>query len=209
MKNLWSILATFLFISSLAIAGEEALYAPVPPADSAFVRIVNITDDPDLIVKLDGVVLNGIKEIPVSDFVIIKQGQRNLNYADHSEELDIKAGKYYTIAILINNKVHLMDDALIENPSKAVLYFYNLSDLNSASLFAPSYKATIFENIATNTSISREINAVDFDLIVKSSSEEIKTLKDISLKRQIGTSIFLIGKKDAYQIFVVENKIKK
>jgi alginate O-acetyltransferase complex protein AlgF len=206
LKTMLAALAAFLIPVS-AMAGEEALYAPVPPADSAFVRTVNLTGDATASIQLDGSSLPAGAQPLVSDYAVIKQGDHSLSAGAQKSPVTIEAKQYYTIVVAADGKTNVLKDALIEDPSKAMLYFYNLSDKSSVSLFAPSHKATVFENIAVGASTSRAINAVAIGLVVKAGDSEIGTTGDVDLKRQVGTSVFLTGKDGDYQVFSVQNKV--
>lgn len=205
MKLILAFLA-LLVIPFSAQAGEEDLYAPVPPADSAFVRTVNLTGDDKAAIQLGGASFPASAQALVSDYIVIKQGEHSLTVGEKSQAVTIEAKQYYTVAVAKDGTANVLKDGLIEDPSKAMLYFYNLSDAASASLFAPSHKASIFENIAAGTSTSRTINPVTIDVDVKAGDAVVGTQK-AELKRQAGTSVFLVGEKDAYTAFTVQNKV--
>ncbi|MCC6597509.1 MAG: alginate O-acetyltransferase AlgF [Alphaproteobacteria bacterium] len=205
MKNLYLALVFLLFPLSVS-ANEEALYAPVPPAESAFVRAVNVSADENLSLKIDDAGFTPSEKAFVSDYAVVTQGSHNVTFGKNQKSVSLEAQKHYTLAAMADGTLKVMKDAEIENPAKAMVYFYNLSDAKAATLEAPSHKATIFENIAAGESASREINAVNFSLSVKVDGKEVGTLGGVDLKREQGTSIFLTGKGD-YAIAVVTNKI--
>lgn len=210
MKTLFAFfLALFMIPLAALAAGEEELYAPVPPADSAFVRAVNLTGDAGLAVQLGGLPFPAGMIDSVSDYAVIKQGEHKLSYGDKSQAVTIEAGNYYTLVVAKEGDAKVLEDALIENPAKAVIYFYNLSDAAAASLLAPSHNATIFEGIASGASTSREINAATLDLAVKADGADIAGLEQIKLQRQAGVSIFLTGAKNDYKAFAVFNKVSQ
>ncbi len=206
MKTLLSALA-LLCVPFSAMAGEEDLYAPVPPADSAFVRTVNLTADDGLAIQLDGAAFPAGDVASVSNYAVIKQGAKTLTAGDRTQPLTIEAKQYYTIAVPKTGEAKLLKDAPIENPAKAMIYFYNLSDAADAALDAPSHKATIFEKVAAGTNASRDINATTIDLAVKADGAEVTKLEKIELVRQAGVSIFLTGEKGLYKAFSIMNKV--
>lgn len=196
-----------LSLSVPAYASEEALYAPVPPSDSAFVRTVQVTNEGQGKIQIDGIVPPKSIQDQVSDFIVIKQGSHVVEAGDKKENVQIEAQQYYTIAILGQGEVKVIKDKVIEDPTKASLYFYNFSDANSASLVSPTHKATIFKDISAGGSDSREINAVALGLEVKAGDVSAGMLESVDLKRQQGTSIFLTGKAGSYHVFSVQNKV--
>lgn len=206
MKYIIAFLALLFIPFSAFAAGEESLYAPVPPADSAFVRAVNLSDS-KAAVLLDGVSFPSGENSQVSNYAVIKQGDRSLSAGDKKESVKVEAKQYYTIAVMQDGTFKVMKDALIEDPSKAMLYFYNLSDAATASLSVPSHKATVFEKVAAADSASRAINAVSVDLAVKAGDSDVKTLEKVELTRQSGSSVFLTGTSGKYTAFFVKNKV--
>ncbi len=193
MKKIITAIVIALLSPSIAIANEDALYAPAPPADSAFVRTINATADTSIAIQLNGVSLAQNEEhINISDYAVFKQGNYDLTYGDKNEKIALEAGQYYSIAVKKDQSYVVIKEDLIENPSKAMLYFCNFSDA-PASIKSPEYNATIFENIATSECTSREVNAVTFDLALEANDKIVKDLPGIALKRQTGTSIILIG----------------
>ena len=207
MKFMLTFLAALLIPFSAFAAGEEALYAPVPPADSAFVRAVNLTDVAKTAIQIDGSSFAVGDNAQVSNYAVIKQGDHSLSVGDKKQPITIEAKQYYTIVVAKDGAAKVMKDGLIEDPSKAMLYFYNLSDSSAGALSVPSHKATVFEKIAAGESASRAINAVSVDLTVKAGEADVATLEKVELKRQAGTSVFLTGTAGKYTAFSVQNKV--
>lgn len=198
-------MTTLLLMPSLAFADEDGLYAPAPPADSAFVRTINATSKTDEVIQINGNALNTENGSSiVSDYVILKEGSHKLSFSDLTKEVTLNAGKYYTLAVTADNNVKIFEDALIEDPTKATVYFCNFTK-TPASLKSEEFQATLFENIETLTCDSREINAVDFDLNVFNADGEIKNFPEVSLKRQIGTSIIVTDN----ETYLFDNKVSQ
>jgi hypothetical protein len=209
MKTLALIILTMVLAPFAAHAGEEELYAPVPPADSSFIRVVNLTDTPDAQTKIDDATIPPGMENAVSEYVVIKAGERSFHFNDKKEPVSIEAGQYYTIAVSGDGSVKVFKDALIKDPAKAVIYFYNLSDAADATLTAPSHNTAIFEKVAANDSKSREINAVTFGLKATAKGKDAGTVDEVELKRGRGTSLFLTGPEGNYKFFSVQNTVKQ
>jgi hypothetical protein len=122
MKTILAALAVFL-VPVAATAGEEALYAPVPPADSAFVRTVNLMGDAAAAIQLDGAALPAGAQPLVSDYAVIKQGDHSLSVGGQKSPVAIEAKQYYTIAVSEDGKINVLKDALIEDPSQSHAVF--------------------------------------------------------------------------------------
>lgn len=209
--KLMKIIALFLVITPFyAQANEDALYAPAPPADSAFVRTINASSDTESTVAVDGRTFEPSEDARISNYSILKNGEYEVTHLDQQDTINVKAGHYYSVVITSDNAVKLIEDDLIEDPSKAKVYFYNLSG-TQAALTAPSHKATIFENVASLSSEARDINAVTFDVAIEIDNQAVKTFPGLSLKRQIGTSIILFDSQsdDSYEAIVIENTVQQ
>lgn len=199
------ILLGLIFIPTVSFADEDSLYAPAPPADSAFVRTINATGNIDTLIKINQTsLMTENKSEVISDYNILKEGKHKINFGEMNDEIELDAGKYYSIAITPNNEVKIYEDALIENPTKAVVYFCNFSKI-PASLISKEFEATLFENVESLSCESREINAVDFDLNVSNDDGEIKNFPKVSLKRQMGTSVIIMDG----ETYLIENKVSQ
>lgn len=207
MKAQIFILTLLIFIPALAMADEKELYKPLPPADSAFVRFVNLTDTKADAAKIGDVTIAPGEKTPVSDYSVVKKGKRTFYLGEKTSPVSVEAGQYYTVVVPADGSITVIQDALIENPAKAVIYFYNLSDSEEGTLVAPTHKTNIFEKVGSMKSESREINAVTFNLQAKAGKDDAGTIEGVNLKRQEGTSVFLTGKKGSYKSFSVQNAV--
>ncbi len=202
-------LLAFLFIIPATVqADEAALYAPAPPADAAFVRVINVTDSQELNISIGAVTPPFTDEKRVSDYAVVKQGEHTVTLDGSTESLTLEASNYYSVAVTSDKELVLIKDIFVEDPTKAALYFYNFTSA-PASLVSPSYGATLFEKVESNTGTSRDINAVSFDLAIKDESDEtLATLDKVELKRRQGTSIIILENADAEAVVItLTNKV--
>ncbi len=212
---------SILFISSWSStsnASDKELYDPAPPADAAFVRIIDTTANTAK-PAYKSAIINGktfeIKEteITISPYQIVLAGEHSINAGNSiADKISIEAGKYYTIAINGNpqgQKTKVFDDMLMENPAKCYLYFYNLSSAPTASLFSPKHKANIVADVVSNDSGARAVNALTLDLSVLSSDKTVETFASTELVRKTGITIVLSGSDDNYKAILTKNDVKK
>src|SRR5216117_1311475 len=87
-----------LALSALAFAtpvlGQQRglLYDPQPPANSAYVRVINATPDGPVDVSVDGRVrIQGLASGAASDYLVLRAGKRNLDVG--------LAGKSATVSV--------------------------------------------------------------------------------------------------------------
>lgn len=199
-----------LLMPSLAIAADEGLYEPTPPANSAFVRVIqadmatkNVTPE------LGGKSFGKLNYPAVSSYQVIPAGEHEFKSGSAKTSFAVDAGRYYSIALTSGAAPSLLEDALIGNPAKARLYFYNLADAKEATLFAPKQKAAILSKQAKGTSASREINALTLPLHVLVEEKIAAQLPQVQLKRRAGTSVVLFGKKGAYKALSMESSVAR
>lgn len=210
MKLLLTLFSALLLSVTSAHANDDELYDPAPPADSAFVRVVNAATS---IVKAPSMVGSynyGDIEYPkISDYNIVKQGEYVVTIGDISQKITIEAGAYYTLALTNDLKLVQIKDELLENPAKARVYFYNFSDSPNGALVAVDHNKAIFENIASGAGESREINALKLNVQTKAGDTLIGDYKDVQLKRRVGTSFLISGKAGDYKSIMLENEVKR
>jgi alginate O-acetyltransferase complex protein AlgF len=207
-KQFFAFLAALLMSTTGALAAnDQELYDPKPPADAAFVRFVNIAAK-ETEVSGGGLSAKKVAPATASNFFIVKQGKQTFSYSSKSNETMIEAGKYYTVA-LGEDKVMVVEDAILSNPAKSMLYFYNFSANEALTLFAPKQKTAIFSDIKTGTGTSREINPLALELSVKQGEKDLTTVPALTLKRRMGHSIFVIGDAANPKVIVVENAVSR
>jgi hypothetical protein len=208
MKLIYRVFCVFLFIASSAqAANDQELYDPKPPADAAFVRFVNL-EASTLTISGGGVAEKPVATHSASDFFVVKQGKQTFSYGSKSTDLDIEAGKYYTIAFA-DAKVTVVKDGVLSNPAKSMLYFYNFSGKEGLSLFAPKQKVAIFKDVKTDAGTSREINPLALELSVMQDGKDLAMLAPITLQRRTGYSIIVFADTTTVKAVVVENMVGK
>ena len=136
---------------------------------------------------------------------MVKNGDYSLSYGDVSQSVSVDAGKYYTL-MLRPASTTIQEDELLENPSKAKLYLYNLTDQPTA-LTAPEHNTDIFDAVPAGESAARDINAVTLTLAATIAGETVETWKNVALKRRQGNSIVVFGTPGAYQATLDKNEV--
>lgn len=208
MKRFISALFLFaLSISHVYAATDQELYDPKPPADAAFVRFINL-EKTALDVSGGGIAQKKVAPSSSSDFFVVTQGKQNFAYGSKSTDIEIEAGKYYTIA-LSDAKTTVVKDGILSSPAKSMLYFYNFSTEEDLSLFAPKQNVEIFKAVNTDAGTSREINPLELELSVRQNGKDIAMLAPITLKRRTGYSIIAFPAEEGIKAVVVENSVGK
>ena len=200
---------SLLLLSAPVLADDAQLYDPAPPADAAFVRVLNANPSGEISATMGDANFGKVAYPGLSPYMVVKQGDQALKAGSASETVKVEAGKYYTMALGADGKVATLSDAIIEQPSKAYVYFYNFSDAAKASLRAVKQNVDIVADVPIAQAKHREMNALTVDMAVTVDGTTIQDFPAVSLKRRSGVSFLLAGTGDAKKAVKIENKIQR
>jgi len=167
-------------IATLARADANGLlYDPQPPANSAYVRIVNVAPGSAIDVSVDGRArLRGIAPGEASDYLVLPAGRRVLAIAPAGQaailkvDLDVAAGRAMTVAVnkvAADAKPWIFEDKANTNKLKAVVAVYYLADKGAPLDVATADGATkVFSGVAPGTSTGRAVNPINVELVATS-----------------------------------------
>lgn len=172
------------------------LYAPRPPAGSAFVRVVNPSADT---VKVQ--VSNGSEQAigpaqPASNYTVVTRDQSftvSLN-GKPMGQLKVAPDSFNTL-VQHNGEFQILDDSNgNEDALKAELRFYNLaSDCPKGSLNVADGGPVLFADVAPNATVARGINPVSASLSAGCGNATSEKLPLPALKPGDYYSLFLTG----------------
>ena len=171
-KHLFSL---SLLATATAFAQDTGLYAPAPPANSAFVRVLNVPA-----ATLGSSAVTADKA--ASPYVIIPQGTFNAKVGAVSGPLKVEAGKFYSV-VSSGGKLALLTDQAADNRAKALLTVYNLSKAPSLDLKTADGKTTVVKDVKPGSSGSRAVNGITVDLAAFAGTKSLGTVKGVKLER--------------------------
>ena len=97
------ILISLLALTMFSFAQDEGLYPDPPPADAAFVRVVNafnaVQDDEALSVKVADRDYAELAFGEASDYYVVLQGEHKIVTGESSTTAEILAGRFYTVVL--------------------------------------------------------------------------------------------------------------
>ena len=102
MKTTTTLLAAALLaalVPAQARAGDEGVYGPVAPPNSAFVRVFNATAQPELQARIADKTMDEIPAYGASEFVFLPPGKYTLTVGAASQPVTLQANKFYTAAL--------------------------------------------------------------------------------------------------------------
>jgi len=173
------ILAALAILATATVARADAaglLYDPQPPANSAYVRVINAAPGSAIDVSVDGRPrLRAIESGNASDYMVLPAGKRALAVGAAGKapsvklDLDIASGRAMTIAIgklASDAKPWIFEDKANTNKLKAVVAVYYLADKGAPIDLATADGATkVFTGVAPGTSTGRAVNPIKVDLV--------------------------------------------
>nr|WP_184134117.1 alginate O-acetyltransferase AlgF [Deinococcus humi] len=162
-------------MGSIASA-QENLYDPAPPANSAFVRVLNAPT-----ATLGGKAVTAEKGA-ASPYVVIPQGEFAAKLGTITSKLKVEAGNFYSV-VANGNKLVLLTDQAAENRAKALLTIYNLSKTASVDLKTADGKTAVVSSVKSGESGSRAVNGITVDLSAFDGTKALGTLKGVKLER--------------------------
>lgn len=194
--------ALLLAVAAPAFAQDDGLYGAAVDPNSAFVRVLS----PGVAVAMvAGTNLDEISD-GLSSYVTVPPGDVQVAAGDASGSLTASPGSYYTYTWTPAGDAVALLDQPATDPSKATVYFYNLSDKANVDLFVPSAKVKAIEGIASGASKSVALKApLTLDFEVQADGQSIATVAGLALQRRGGVSIVLSGSDGNYTASAVQN----
>lgn len=163
----WLVLSTlFLGYSFQANANDEALYGPVAPPGSTFVRIVNLTSKAIQEAKVGNEIFRGIGSFSGTGYKFLPAGNPALQIQTFTQSFPMSSGHYYSVVMTGEGNTQILEDAGKPDARKATISLYNLSTSDSLSLKTADGKIAIINNVAKAGRGDRAINPVKLELAV-------------------------------------------
>jgi len=182
---------TLLLLTGLSFAGaQETLYAPAPPAGSAFVRVVTVDVGRD--VTLDGRPFTPAAKAPaVSAYRVVPQGAHALRAGSSTLTLNVQGGAYQTV-VLRGGHLTALEAEAPAGLTRARLTLYNLSDA-PATLSTADGRTALLGDVAPGAQRSLSVNAVSAALGVFGNGKAVATFPAEALHAGASYSAFVFG----------------
>ncbi|RJG09703.1 alginate O-acetyltransferase [Pseudomonas cavernicola] len=177
-----------------AQADEAALYGPVAPDGSTFIRGYN-AGSATFDLSLGSVQLRAIAPRASSDFKFLPAGSYTAKSGGQSLPVQLKVNKYYTMVQLPGGALSLVDEPVFRNRQKAMLRLQNLSD-SSLTLKTADGKTEVIKPVSANSRGEREINPVKVRLALFAGDRKISDLDPLVLERGEIVCLYVTGTAD-------------
>ncbi|HEB49245.1 MAG TPA: alginate O-acetyltransferase [Desulfobulbus sp.] len=200
----FSVALVLLVRPGVSRAGEEALYAPRAPAGSAFIRLFNATPAAGAGGRLQTVQLRADSAYGASPYAFLPPGPGTLQAGGHALAVDLAANRSYT-AVLLPDRLVLVDDPELPGRRKALLVLYNLTGSAHVSLRTRKKHRVVVGETASMSCSLRAVNPVRVELDVLDGDALFARAPLVSLERGRMFSLFVCGDRSAPVVVWVEN----
>ncbi|PTU74226.1 alginate O-acetyltransferase AlgF [Pseudomonas mangrovi] len=179
-----SLLVSFGLLAGASHAREDAgaeLYDAAAPADSAFVRVLNLSDG-RVRAMLGG--KNQAQQIAAGQlggYRFTVPGKVHLDVEGQSTSVDLAANTANTF-VYDGSSLRLLQDAFINEPKKAQVGFYNLSG-QTLSLKTADGKHAIVDSVAAGQNGSRMVNELKIAFAAYQGEQKIADFPEVFLKK--------------------------
>ncbi|MGV1871796.1 alginate O-acetyltransferase AlgF [Agrobacterium rosae] len=190
------------FAVTHGFAQDAGLYGKAADPKASFVRVVSLDQQSATI---------GGKPVPptqgVSPYVNVNAGSVEISSGGQSTVMTVEPGKYYTMTMGLKGE-RVFSDVVKNDPAKAQLYLYNLSDLVSVDLFVPAAKAVALKGVAAGESRDVALKApLSLAFEIQKDGSAVATTETIDLKRKTAYSIVITGANGRYSAVALENNL--
>lgn len=197
------LMAALLLPAAFVHADDAALYGPVAPPGSAFVRMVNASDAAGVDARVGNESLSGLAPWEVSEFVFVPAGPHTLDIGARKLPAVLQAGHYYT-AVARAAGVTLFDNARYSNRTRALIVLYNLTP-QAVSLRTADGRAVVVADVAAQQFGLREVNPARVTLAVFAGDTQLAVAPPLGFVRGKAHSLFVVGSPGAPRLIWATN----
>ena len=199
------------------------LYDPQPPADSAYVRVLLVSQEGPVDVAVDGRVrIRKLNPGDASDYMVIPNGQHTIalhlagkSKAHTSTTLEVVRGRAISVAFTTlkpDTAPLIFEDKANSNKLKAALTVYHLdSGSGNFDVFTGDKSTKVFSNLAFGTSSSKQVNPISIELLavpVDSKSSDLRA--DLAMSPGGAYSLLLLPTQASKsKARIIQNQIER
>ncbi len=177
-----------VWVLGWAAAQDEGLYAPAPPADAAFVRILN-TNQGETTPTLGDTSFQALAYGKVSPYRVVLQGNADLSAGNVTDTLTLQAGRFYTV--IIGDSATLIEDPTLDNRAQTLLLLYNTS-AKPVNLKTADGSTAVIPDVAPGEVGSIPVNPISVAFGAFRGSAALTTFAEVQLERSAAYSTFVL-----------------
>lgn len=186
-------LAAGLGLLSLPVwaGGDAALYGPVAPKGSSFVRIYNASNQ-EVSATVGATAINEVAPLASSDFSFMPGGDYSAKVGSQALPLKLAADHYYTLVNNASGQPQLIEEPPFKNKQKSLVRVQNLSD-KALTLKTADGKTDVVQAVAAKGRGEREINPVKVSFALYDGTTKVSDLKPVALERGEAAVLYVTG----------------
>ncbi|WP_339528839.1 alginate O-acetyltransferase AlgF [Pseudomonas mucidolens] len=187
-----ALVAGMSVVSMSAFAGgDAALYGPVAPKGSSFVRLFNASNQ-EVSATVGNTALNDVAPLGSSDFSFLPGGDYSAKVGSQAVTVKLAADHYYTLVNSGSAQPQLIEEPPFKNKQKSLVRVQNLSD-KALTLKTADGKTEVVKVVAAKGRGEREINPVKVSLALFDGDKKVGDLKPVALERGEAAVLYVTG----------------
>ena len=171
--------------------GDAALYGPVAPKGSSFVRIFNASPQ-QVSATVGSTALDDVPPQGSSDFSFMPQGDYSAKVGSQNLSVKLAADHYYTLVNSASGQPQLIEEPPFKNKQKSLVRVQNLTD-KTLTLKTADGKTDVVKAVAAKGRGEREINPVKVSFALFDGDRKISDLKPVALERGEAAVLYVTG----------------
>ncbi|MGF6151597.1 alginate O-acetyltransferase AlgF [Pseudomonas fluorescens] len=188
---------TFVLVAGMGLlsqafaGGDAALYGPVAPKGSTFVRIYNASNA-EVSASVGSTAISDVAPLGSSDFSFMPGGDYSAKVGSQSLPLKLAADHYYTLVNNASGQPLLIEEPPFKNKQKSLVRVQNLSD-KALTLKTADGKTEVVQAVAAKSRGEREINPVKVSLALFEGDKKVSDVKPVALERGEAAVLYVTG----------------
>ena len=171
--------------------GDAALYGPVAPKGSSFVRIFNASPQ-QVSATVGSTALDDVPPQGSSDFSFMPQGDYSAKVGSQNLSVQLAADHYYTLVNSASGQPQLIEEPPFKNKQKSLVRVQNLTD-KTLTLKTADGKTDVVKAVSAKGRGEREINPVKVSFALFDGDKKISDLKPVALERGEAAVLYVTG----------------
>ncbi|AVU75364.1 alginate O-acetyltransferase AlgF [Pseudomonas sp. Fig-3] len=187
-----ALVASMSALSLSAFAGgDSALYGPVAPKGSSFVRIYNASNA-EVSATVGSTNLSDVAPLASTDFSFMPGGDYSAKVGSQTVPVKLAPDHYYTLVNNASGQPQLIEEPPFKNKQKSLVRVQNLSD-KPLTLKTADGKTEVVKTVAAKSRGEREINPVKVSLALFDGDKKVGDLKPVALERGEAAVLYVTG----------------
>lgn len=200
--------AVWLLLGSSQAMAQDAnadLYDAVAPADSAYIRVLNLNESS---IEAGLTSKTRPQRVPAGQFGgyrFVTPGAHRISIGEQSMDLDLQANTASTL-IYRDGQLQLLNDAFINEPRRAQIAFYNLTAMDAA-LKTVDGQHIVVDPLGQNQTGSRMVNEVKIGFAAYAGERLLVSYEELLLRKGRSYSYALLPDGSGFRAVMLANSI--